>query len=62
MKKTVIFLLLMFLVFSCREKVSIEEPNTFTTLDKSSCVGCHTDKELLAAVTPARAEAAPLLS
>ena len=50
MKKIVVFLLLLFLVFSCREKVSNEGINSFTSLDNSSCVGCHTDKDLLAEV------------
>lgn len=50
MKKLVFFIVMLFLSFSCKEKVMDQGTDVFIANSNSSCVGCHTDKALLAVV------------
>ncbi len=50
MKKLIVFIILIFVLFSCKEKIVEPVSNNFTAVSNSSCVGCHTDKDLLAKV------------
>ena len=38
------------LLISCKEKVLDQDLDTFAAVENSSCLGCHTDKDLLAEV------------
>ena len=50
MKKLILFIVLLLISFSCKEKIVDQGTDVFIANSTSSCVGCHTDKELLAVV------------